>query len=200
MAEFKFNCPQCKQHIVCDSVYVGSQINCPSCQQLIVVPPIPPSVVAPTEDAIQLKKSTVRKVVIVGFSVLIALATIFGTFHLVAGPKTVKFKAFVDGTEIIKLSGGNLWIEHQDWKLPQTITVNGKKWNPAWNDKTSMKYSLSRAFRPRSPASIQLTKQLGRGNISIAEMPSAANNQTLAIKIDDGDFGGAGWYAFTVSW
>src|SRR5271170_8239015 len=41
MAEFKFSCPQCGQHIACDTGYAGMQINCPTCQQLIVVPQSP---------------------------------------------------------------------------------------------------------------------------------------------------------------
>ena len=47
MAEFKFSCPQCGQHIQCDTGYAGAQINCPSCQQSIVVPPAPHSAAAP---------------------------------------------------------------------------------------------------------------------------------------------------------
>ena len=47
MAEFKFSCPQCGQHIQCDSGYSGSQINCPSCHQAIMVPQAPRSAAAP---------------------------------------------------------------------------------------------------------------------------------------------------------
>ena len=47
MAEFKFSCPRCGQHIQCDSGYSGTQINCPSCQQTIVVPQAPHSAAAP---------------------------------------------------------------------------------------------------------------------------------------------------------
>ena len=47
MAEFKFSCPQCGQHIQCDTGYAGAQINCPSCQQSIVVPQAPRSAAAP---------------------------------------------------------------------------------------------------------------------------------------------------------
>jgi hypothetical protein len=47
MAEFKFSCPRCGQHIQCDPGYSGAQINCPSCQQTIVVPQAPHSAAAP---------------------------------------------------------------------------------------------------------------------------------------------------------
>src|SRR5580698_9453529 len=38
MAEFKFSCPECGRHILCDSSYSGAQIDCPICQKSIVVP------------------------------------------------------------------------------------------------------------------------------------------------------------------
>jgi outer membrane lipoprotein-sorting protein len=47
MAEFKFSCPGCGQHIQCDASYSGAQIACPACQQAIVVPQAPPSSAAP---------------------------------------------------------------------------------------------------------------------------------------------------------
>ena len=47
MAEFKFSCPQCGQHIACDVGYGGAQINCPTCKQAIVVPQPAPAAVAP---------------------------------------------------------------------------------------------------------------------------------------------------------
>lgn len=41
MAEFKFSCPHCDQHILVDDGYAGVQINCPACLKLIVVPELP---------------------------------------------------------------------------------------------------------------------------------------------------------------
>ncbi len=38
MPEFKFFCPSCGQHILCDTGHSGIKINCPACQQVIVVP------------------------------------------------------------------------------------------------------------------------------------------------------------------
>ena len=51
MAEFKFSCPQCGQHIQCDTGYFGVQINCPACQQAIVVPQAPRFAAAPSAAA-----------------------------------------------------------------------------------------------------------------------------------------------------
>lgn len=38
MAEFKFSCPHCSQHVQCDERLCRKQIQCPACQHLIVVP------------------------------------------------------------------------------------------------------------------------------------------------------------------
>ena len=42
MNEFKFSCPQCGQHILCDTQWSGREINCPACQQALVVPSLEP--------------------------------------------------------------------------------------------------------------------------------------------------------------
>ena len=51
MPEFKFYCPQCGQHIQCDTGHLGRQINCPVCQQAIVVPQVPAAVPIPPQPA-----------------------------------------------------------------------------------------------------------------------------------------------------
>jgi len=183
MAELKFTCPQCKHSIQCDSTYVGLQINCPACQCAIIVPPA----------------SRLRMIVIIATSVLAAVGIVLLAIHLITGPKTLRFRAHVDGTDIVKLSGKKLWIEHQEWQLPKQMMINGKKWNPAWNGHTSTPYDFTRTFHP-SPDTIKLVKLAGRGPVSILEMPNVANDETLSIQVDDGDEGGADWYEFTVSW
>jgi hypothetical protein len=47
MAEFKFPCPQCRQHIQCDPGYAGMQIDCPICKRAILVPQPPRPADAP---------------------------------------------------------------------------------------------------------------------------------------------------------
>jgi hypothetical protein len=51
MAEFKFSCPHCDQHILVGEEYAGVQINCPACQKLIVVPEAPGVVRPPARPA-----------------------------------------------------------------------------------------------------------------------------------------------------
>src|SRR4051794_2242356 len=40
MAQMKFSCPQCGQHIACDDAWAGQQLECPGCHNGIVVPQI----------------------------------------------------------------------------------------------------------------------------------------------------------------
>jgi DNA-directed RNA polymerase subunit RPC12/RpoP len=40
MAEMKFSCPQCGQHIGYDQAWAGQQIECPGCHSSIIVPQI----------------------------------------------------------------------------------------------------------------------------------------------------------------
>ena len=49
MADIKFSCAQCGQHISCDEQWSGQQIQCPICQNNLVVPHIhpPPAAAAP---------------------------------------------------------------------------------------------------------------------------------------------------------
>lgn len=41
MADMKFSCPHCQQHISADAGYAGLQINCPSCNGSLMVPADP---------------------------------------------------------------------------------------------------------------------------------------------------------------
>ena len=50
MADIKFSCPHCQQHIQAETSYVGLQINCPACRGSLIVPGTP-AAAAPTYAA-----------------------------------------------------------------------------------------------------------------------------------------------------
>jgi len=111
------------------------------------------------------------------------------------------FRAVVDGSDVVKVSGSQLWIEHEDFQLPAQIFINGKPWHPVWTDKVSAPFQdLSPAFHPGSSAKVKLTQLKGRGAVSIIQLPSTANDQTLAFRIDDNAAGGADTYLISVAW
>src|SRR5580700_6041366 len=51
MAEFKFSCPHCDQHIQCDQQWAGQTIPCPACSGQIAVPQIPVATLAPPRES-----------------------------------------------------------------------------------------------------------------------------------------------------
>jgi len=116
-------------------------------------------------------------------------------------PHVLTFRAVVDGRDVVKVSGNQLWIEHEEWELPTQLFVNGKPWHPVWNDKTSTPFEgLVPAFHPRDPQKIKLTQLKGRGSVDIVRLPNAANDETLVCRIDDGPFSGADTYQVSVTW
>jgi DNA-directed RNA polymerase subunit RPC12/RpoP len=56
MADMKFSCPQCGQHISCGEPWAGHQIQCPGCHSHILVPQVqapsaPPPASVPAREA-----------------------------------------------------------------------------------------------------------------------------------------------------
>lgn|ERR1017187_1780072 len=137
---------------------------------------------------------------VVGF---LCVATLIACFASgCSNRRQLTVKAFIDGSDVIKVSNNKLWFEHDTFSLPgKTIYVNGMAWTPKWNDKVSAEFAgLNPVFRPRDPQKIQITKRTGRGTVSIEQFPAPANDETLAVRIDDGDIAGADWYEIDISW
>ncbi len=115
-------------------------------------------------------------------------------------PDVLTFRAVVDGSDVVKVSGDHLWIEHEEFQLPEQIFVNGKPWHPVWTDKVSAPLQdLSPAFHPRDPMKVKLTQIKGRGPVSITQLPTSANDLTLAFRIDDNQ-PGADTYEIHIAW
>lgn len=126
-----------------------------------------------------------------------------GIFYLngCGKPHVISLRMAVDGSDVIKVSGKRLWIEHEEWQLPTQIFVNKKPWHPVWTDNKSAPLDdLSPAFHPSNPQKVKLTQLKGRGTVTIIQLPTTANDQTLSFRIDDGPFGGADTYQVSVTW
>lgn len=129
---------------------------------------------------------------------------ILGTPH-----GSIQIKAFIDGSDVIKIRGNELWYEHLKWDLPgkwqdrfdEPTIVNGKEWKPEWNGLMSDRFhDFSPALPKRKLKDITLTKIQGRGNVDISAKPDKENNYTLSIYIDDNQYSGAEWYDIKVEW
>jgi hypothetical protein len=134
------------------------------------------------------------------------LAALFCASTLVAGcsrKPALTVRAYIDGSDVIKVSGDRLWIEHDTGSLPgKLIYINGRTWSPTWttNRVSSEFVGLNPPFRARPGQKVQVTRMVGRGVASIQQFPSVDNDQTLAARIDDEEFGGADWYEIGISW
>jgi hypothetical protein len=115
--------------------------------------------------------------------------------------RALTIKMLVDGSDVVKVSGNKLWIEHEQFLRPQRILLNGKLWIPQWTTNVSAPFvGLQPPFAPRDPGKIKVSKKAGRGTVTIMQRPSAENDQTLGIRIDDNEQGGADRYTIRVSW
>jgi hypothetical protein len=108
MAEFKFSCPQCSQHIQCDTSYAGMQIDCPVCKNSIIVPP-PPRAAAPRVASaaapVTAKKSRVlQKTLYVVATVIILAALVIGGWY---GYSKFKFGHLPPGSVAVWSVEGN---------------------------------------------------------------------------------------------
>jgi hypothetical protein len=134
------------------------------------------------------------------------LVALFSALALVTGcsrKPALTVRAYIDGSDVIKVSGDRLWIEHHTGSLPgKLIYINGQTWTPTWttNGVSSEFVGLKPPFRARVGQELQVTKLIGRGVVSIEQFPSADNDQTLAARIDDEEFGGADWYEIGIWW
>ena len=156
MAEFKFSCPQCGQHIQCDTSYSGSQIDCPSCHQLIFVPQAAHSAAAPqaplglatrqstmvpatgcrfagepgAQPAAKPKSKARRNVLIVTTAVVVltalAMTMIFGRHPDESAPSN-SIRIKAGVSQQMTDSQGNIWLSDQGFVGGQTYEVADAK-------------------------------------------------------------------------
>jgi hypothetical protein len=156
-----------------------------------------------------MKKSIVLSLLGAGAVCVLAVAALLISlmFHG-KPPRTLTIRAFIDGSDVFKVSGERLWIEHDTGSFPgRAIYVNGRAWTPTWTTNSNNPRGVSSEFDAvnppflaRSGQGIEVTNRIGRGVVSFEQFPSADNDQTLAVRVNDEEFGGADWYEFVISW
>jgi len=115
--------------------------------------------------------------------------------------RALTIKMLVDGSDVVKVSGNKLWIEHEQYLRPQRILLNGKLWIPQWTTNVCAPFEgLQPPFAPQDPGKIKVQKKAGRGPVTVTEMPSADNDETLAFRIDDNALPGTDRYEIRVTW
>ncbi|MHB8652550.1 MAG: peptidoglycan-binding domain-containing protein [Terriglobia bacterium] len=93
-----------------------------------------------------------------------------------------QWQGLVDGSDNIRLQGSNVNVTHLSAGLIQEAS-----------------HQLSAAL-PYSPVQVTLSKVRGRGQIRLLEQPTASNNYTAVVQVDDQSEQGNAWYEFTLDW
>ncbi|MBN2313731.1 MAG: hypothetical protein JXM79_07355, partial [Sedimentisphaerales bacterium] len=113
-----------------------------------------------------------------------------------------------------KINSNALWYEHHSYNLPgkwwngadkiqydEPTYINGTAWKPEWLAMVSKPYRFEQSIPlEENQDHIRVTKIVGRGSVSITEMPQQANNYTLSILLDDNRYNAAQWYEFVIQW
>ncbi len=92
-----------------------------------------------------------------------------------------RWQGRVDGSDYVRIRGNAVTIQHV-----------------AARNVADASYDLPSPL-PRNPVNIQLNKLRGRGRVELVEQPSAANNYTAVVLIQDAQ-SGDDFYEFELSW
>lgn len=126
----------------------------------------------------------------------------------------VRVRAFIDGCDVIKIRGGQIWIAHKAYELPgrwmgcnEPVIINGdEEWYPNWNGSLSERHEIEdkerilptkRAFTSDTMV-VSIRGELG--TVFVSEYPNEENGYTLSVTLDDRTAEGASWYEFGVDW
>ena len=100
----------------------------------------------------------------------------------VSGPGHFQWQGLVDGSDNITLRGSSVKMIHLTASNIQQAT-----------------YQLSTAL-PFADVQVNLRKVRGRGQIRLLEQPTASNDYTAVVQVNDQDTPGSAWYEYTLDW
>jgi hypothetical protein len=101
----------------------------------------------------------------------------------------------------IKIRGNLLWIENRLGKLPSSLKINGKSWEPDWPNKRMSEAfeAFDKPFQLQDHVVPRVSLLRGRGTVTVHQVPSPSNSSTLVLNVTDPP-GGSDTYSFRVSW
>ncbi len=124
-----------------------------------------------------------------------------------SGTKLLTILSLIDGSDILKIRGSEVWFEHRNFVLPgkwasdveatgdEPTYINSEAWVPKWSGTISLPYTAKSSLLPQGAQfDVRLVTPQDRGSVTILEEPSAQNSFTLSILLDDDLPAGAAWY------
>ena len=97
------------------------------------------------------------------------------------GGRGVSWSGRVDGRDLIYIRGNDLWVDHRDGQ--PVCETNYSFYNPL----------------PNRQCELNVRQVNGRGNVRIVEYPSARNNYTAVVQVEDRD-SGSDFYNLEIDW
>jgi hypothetical protein len=145
----------------------------------------------------------------------------FGSYETLLPPvwgEGLRVRVHVDGVSEIMVNPNSLTIHHFTGAAPGQLGVladatsaeprptiiNGERWLPSWpaegenpdcNCDSDQFHAPETTLIPES-ADYQLRTLQARGGMDARTVPSAENDWTVIIRLDDSKYEGAGWYEF----
>ncbi len=148
------------------------------------------------------------------------LVLLAGTAPASSQTQVVHVRAWIDGYSELMLTGADVQWRHFDFAAPGRLNcdtgtpeeptlVNGAAWYPTWPDVPTCENRFCGGCLSSAAALIspplppvdylpRLVPLLYRGEVTLVEVPSAANGFRAVVGLDDRPIGGADWYEFTL--
>ena len=120
----------------------------------------------------------------------------------------LRIRAFIDGANSFHIQGDTIQVRHHAYELPgrwrganEPIYVNGDAWYPEWDGNVSSTYVGFGSALPKEPVTVSMAAYSATwGDVKIWQQPSAENDYTLTVSIDDRGPDGANWYTVDLDW
>jgi probable HAF family extracellular repeat protein len=145
-------------------------------------------------------------------TLIIALLLVAYWCHLAAAYE-LKVKAWIDGESQLVIQKNTVYWHNLSWSAPgyeaqakplptylTTAQMGTVAWHPtSWSngtlgDTTSASFTKMKLPLAAAGQTVKVTPISVRGNLTIAQQPTVANNYTLILDFDDTSLGGADWY------
>lgn len=128
-----------------------------------------------------------------------------------AGRVVLTIRALIDGSDLIKVRGDQVWFEHISHSLPGAWTgadntgnkptiVNGVEWVPQWNGRISDVHTVEGGIWPLEVWHVAVIRLAARGTVVVVEQASEDNDWTFTLLLDDDQQPGAAWYEVQLHW
>ncbi len=154
-----------------------------------------------------------KKFVLLSALASLALMTGCASSQSAISNSRIRVRSFVDGCDVIKVRGDQVWYVHKAYELPgrwqgcnEPTLVNGEKWYPQWDGTVSDRFVIADKDnalpieKEFTAETLKVTSNTVLGDLIGVQYPSAENDYTFSVTLDDRGAEGASWYELGLDW